>query len=214
MPTKPDVIRVALLHLRTVDPILHAAALVHVDAIRKNTRHRRGYTQLFAALAGSIVSQQLSTKAADTIWGRLQAACGGEVTAEAILKLRLPTMRKAGLSAAKSKSLKSLARAVTDGSVDFRKLKKMPEEDAIASLSRVWGIGRWTAEMFLLFALGREDIFSPGDLGLIRAMEALYGIPKDSKAAVYIEIAERWSPHRSFASRVLWRTRDVKVAGI
>lgn len=203
----------ALAHLKKKDPILHRAALPHHDAIVSSTTHRRGYRQLFAALAGSIVSQQLSTKAADTIWGRLEKACGGEVTPEAILKLRAPTMRKAGLSGAKTKSLKELAKAVSEGRVDFKKLKRMPEEEAIASLSSVWGIGRWTAEMFLMFALGREDIFSPGDLGLVRAIEALYGVPKDSPKEVYVEIAERWSPYRTFASRVLWRTRELKLAG-
>lgn len=198
-----------LAHLKRVDPILHKAALPHAKAILEVTGHRRGYKKLFPALAGSIVSQQLSTKAADTIWSRLETACKGDVTPEAILKLRLPTMRKAGLSAAKSKSLKELAKAVMEGRVDFKKLAKLPEEEAIASLSSVWGIGRWTAEMFLMFALGREDIFSPGDLGLVRSIELLYGVPKDSPKEVYIQIAEKWSPHRTFASRVLWRVRDV-----
>jgi DNA-3-methyladenine glycosylase II len=204
----------ALAHFKKQDPVLYRAALVHHDGIVSSIGHRRRYQQLFEALAGSIVSQQLSTKAADTIWGRLQVACKGEVTPEAILSLRAPTMRKAGLSAAKTKSLKELAKAVLDGRVDFKKLKKLPEEEAIASLSQVWGIGRWTAEMFLMFALEREDVFSPGDLGLVRAIEALYGIKKDSPKEVYLAIAARWSPYRSFASRVLWRTRDVKVAGI
>jgi DNA-3-methyladenine glycosylase II len=198
----------AVRHLQKVDPVLYKAALPHHKAIVETKTHRRGYKQLFAALAGSIVSQQLSTKAADTIWGRLQTACGGEVTPEAIKRLRTPSMRKAGLSAAKTKSLKELAKAVMDGRIDFKELKTMPEEEAIANLSQVWGVGRWTAEMFLLFALEREDIFSPGDLGLLRSMELLYGIPKDSPKEVYIEVAQKWSPHRSFASRVLWRVRD------
>ncbi len=199
----------ALTHFKRVDPILHGHAKRHAPAILNAKGHRRGYTKLFATLAGSIVSQQLSTKAADTIWGRLQNACGGEVTPEAIKKLRLPTMRKAGLSAAKAKSLKELAKAIESGSVDFKRLARLPEEEAIAELTRVWGIGRWTAEMFLMFALNREDIFSPGDLGLLRAMEELYGIPKNSERQVYIQIAERWAPHRTFACRVLWRVRDV-----
>jgi DNA-3-methyladenine glycosylase II len=199
----------ALAHFKKTDPILYRAALTHHDTIMANLKHRRGYTALFQALAGAVVSQQLSTKAADTIWERLKKACGGEVTPEAILKLRMPSMRKAGLSAAKAKSLKEIAKAVADGRINFKKLKRLPEEDAITSLSAIWGIGRWTAEMFLMFALGREDVFSPGDLGLIRAMEALYGIPKDSKKEVYVEYAARWSPYRSFAARVLWRVRDV-----
>jgi 3-methyladenine DNA glycosylase/8-oxoguanine DNA glycosylase len=198
----------ALLHFKKVDPILYSHARKHHDHIVKNTGHRRSYKQLFAALAGSIVSQQLSTKAADTIWKRLEIACKGEVTPEILSRMRTPTMRKAGLSAAKCKALKALSVAVLDGKVDFKKLKTMPEQEAIASLSQVWGIGTWTAEMFLMFALSREDIFSSGDLGLIRSMESLYGIKKDSPKAVYEKVAERWSPHRTFAARVLWRVRD------
>ncbi len=196
-------------HFKKVDPVFHTAALPHYEAVLARKGHRRGYTELFAYLAGSIVSQQLATKAADTIWGRLKGACKGEVTPEAIQRLRLPTMRKTGLSAAKSKSLKELAKAVLSGDIDFKKLKKMPEEEAITSLSSVWGIGRWTAEMFLMFGLERPDVFSPGDLGLIRSMEAIYGLPKDSPKQVYIEIAERWSPHRTLACLILWRIRDV-----
>jgi DNA-3-methyladenine glycosylase II len=200
---------VALQHFKRIDPVMYGAAKLHVKAIQASKTHRRGYSAHFPALAGSIVSQQLSTKAADTIWGRLQTACGGTVTPEAIQKLRLPTMRKAGLSAAKSKSLKELAKAVLAGTIDFKKLKRMPEAEAITTLSSIWGIGSWTAEMFLMFALDREDIFSPKDLGLLRAMETLYGIPKDSKHEVYMAIANAWAPHRTFACRVLWRVRDV-----
>lgn len=202
----------ALLHLKKADPVLYRAALPHHEHL--TATHRRGYTKndLFAKLAGSVVSQQLSTKAADTIWERLKAACKGEVTPEAIKRLRLPTMRKAGLSAAKAKTLKELSRAILDGNLDLAALRKLPEEDAVARLSLVWGIGRWTAEMFLMFALEREDVFSPGDLGLIRAMEELYGIERDSKAHVYEAIAIRWSPHRTYACRVLWRIRDVPGA--
>src|ERR1700751_1188657 len=99
----------ALLHLKKTDPILYKASLPHAEEILSKKGHRRSYQQLFDALAGSIVGQQLSTKAADTIWSRLKAACGGQVTPEAILKLRIPTLRKAGLSAAKVKSLKELS---------------------------------------------------------------------------------------------------------
>ena len=154
------------------------------------------------------MGQQLSTKAADTIWGRLKDACKGEVTPEAIKRLRLPTLRKAGLSAAKAKSLKELSSAVLSGALDLPSLRTVPEEEAIASLSAVWGIGRWTAEMFLMFALEREDVFSVGDLGLRRGVEFLYGLPKDAPLRDIEAIAASWSPHRTFASRVLWRVRD------
>ncbi len=212
MPSKkPDMhVTAALLHLKKVDPVLYRAALPLKDHFvqRSTTQRRYSGQKLFSSLAASVTGQQLSTKAADTIWGRLVVACKGEVTPEAIQKLRLPTMRKAGLSAAKSKTLKELSKAVLKGELDLPALRKIPEEEAIQKLSSVWGIGRWTAEMFLMFALEREDVFSPGDLGLRRSMEAIYGLPKDVAVLELEVIALRWSPHRTFASRVLWRVRD------
>lgn len=199
-----------LAHLKSADPILYKAALPHAEGILNARGHRRSYQQLFDALAGSIVGQQLSTKAADTIWGRLKAACGGRVTPEAIARLRTQTMRKAGLSAAKAKSLKELSKAVIEGELKLEKLKRIPEDQAIVQLIAIWGIGRWTAEMFLMFALEREDVFSPGDLGLRRSMEQMYSLPKDGPMKQLEAIALKWSPHRTFASRVLWRLRDTK----
>jgi DNA-3-methyladenine glycosylase II len=201
----------ALEHLKKSDPLLYAAALPHHEDILASMSHRRKYPALFPALAGSVVSQQLSTKAADTIWARLEKACKGDVTPESILRLRETTMRKAGLSAAKVKTLKQLSSALTQGTLDLRKLAKMREEDAVAALSAVWGIGRWTAEMFLMFALQKEDVFSPGDLGLRRSIEALYGLPKDAPITEIEVIAQSWSPHRSYACRVLWRVRDSRI---
>ncbi len=214
MPTKKTVlderVSAALLHLKKADPVLYKAALAHKADLSaryaKKKRHTR--ERLFAALASSVASQQLSTKAADTIWARLEAACGGAVTPEAIQKLRLPSMRKAGLSGAKAKTLKELSNAVLAGDLDLLALRRLPEEEAVTKLSSVWGIGRWTAEMFLMFALEREDVFSPGDLGLRRSMESIYGLPKDVHVRELEAIALRWSPHRTFASRALWRIRD------
>lgn len=211
MPSKkPDVrVTAALLHLKKVDPVLHKAALPFKEHLsgRPSTKRYTGQA-LFSSLAASVTGQQLSTKAADTIWGRLVVACKGEVTPEAIQKLRLPTMRKAGLSAAKSKTLKELSKAVRSGEFNLLALRKMPEEEAITKLSSVRGIGRWTAEMFLMFALEREDVFSPGDLGLRRSIETIYGLRKDVAVKELELIALKWSPHRTFASRVLWRIRD------
>ncbi|MDB5237004.1 MAG: DNA-3-methyladenine glycosylase [Parcubacteria group bacterium] len=199
-----------LAHLKRVDPILYQASLPHAEEILNRKGHRRSYQKLFDSLAGAIVGQQLSTKAADTIWERLKAACGGQVTAEAISRLRTPALRKAGLSGAKVKSLKELSKAVLSGELKLEKLKKIPEEEAIAQLVAIWGIGRWTAEMFLMFALEREDVFSAGDLGLRRGIEQLYSLPKDAPIKQIEAIALKWSPHRTFASRVLWRVRDTK----
>lgn len=212
MPSKKPDTRVteALKHLKKADPVLYSAALPLKDHFLPRSTAQRRYSgqKLFSSLAASVTGQQLSTKAADTIWARLELACKGEVTPEAVQKLRIPTMRKAGLSGAKSKTLKELAKAVLSGDLDLPALRKMPEEDAITKLSSVWGIGRWTAEMFLMFALERDDVFSPGDLGLRRSMEAIYNLPKDVHIQELETIALRWSPHRTFASRVLWRIRD------
>lgn len=200
----------ALAHLKSADPLLYKAARLHVAELSGRYAKKRRYSgnQLFAALAASVTGQQLSVKAADTIWKRLEVACKGSVTPEAIKGMHLPTMRKAGLSAAKAKTLKELSKAVLSGNLNLLALKKMPEDEAIVALSSVWGIGRWTAEMFLMFALEREDVFSPGDLGLRRSIEALYGLPKDVHLRELEAIALRWSPHRTFASRALWRIRD------
>lgn len=210
MPAKKPV-HPALVHLKKADPLLYEHAITHVvDILRPKSGLEKRYSnqELFTSLAASITGQQLSTKAADSIWERLRIACKGEVTPEAIKRLRLPTMRKVGLSAAKAKTLKELSKAVLSGSLDLTTLRDMPEDQAIAKLSSIWGIGRWTAEMFLMFALEREDVFSPGDLGLRRSMEALYNLPKDIHIRELEAIAVRWAPHRTFASRVLWRIRD------
>ncbi len=195
-------------HLKKADPLLYKTALPHWDELAKRKGHRRNYQQLFAALAGSVTGQQLSTKAADTIWGRLEVACNGSVTPEAIQSISIETMRAAGLSAAKTKTLKELSSAILEERLDLSSLRKVPEAEAVERLSAIWGIGRWTAEMFLMFALERDDVFSPGDLGLRRSIEAIYGLPKDVHIRELETIALRWSPHRSFASRVLWRFRD------
>lgn len=212
MPAKKP-LHPALVHLKKADPLLYRHAVIHAaDILKPKTglEKRYGNQELFTSLAASITGQQLSTKAADSIWERLRIASKGEVTPEAVKRLRVPTLRKAGLSAAKAKTLKELSQAVLSGSLDLTSLRDMPEDEAIAKLSSIWGIGRWTAEMFLMFALEREDVFSPGDLGLRRSMEALYGLPKDVHIRELEAIAIRWAPHRTFASRVLWRARDTK----
>ncbi len=117
-------------------------------------------------------------------------------------------MRACGLSGAKTKSLKELSTAIVSGNLNLKKIRRMSEADAIVQLSSVWGIGTWTAEMFLMFAVGKADVFSPGDLGLRRSIEMLYNLPKDVHVRELEAIALRWSPHRTVASRALWRIRD------
>jgi len=195
----------AFKHFKRTDPILYKAARV-VEARLTPHKIKRTNLALFASLSESVVSQQLSVKAADTIYARLKTACGGVVTPDSVLSTSLPKMRTAGLSAAKAKTLKELAKAVRKGLVLSSLRAKSPEE-ATEALIEIWGIGPWTAEMFLLFGLGHPDIFSPGDLGLIRSIETLYGVKNPSRATLE-KITVRWSPHRSIACRILWRYRD------
>lgn len=200
--------RRALAHLKKSDPVLHAAALPHRGKLAGRIRARRRNDDLFASLAESVVSQQLSVRAADTIWARVTAACGGKVTATTIAATPPARLRRAGLSAAKVKTLKSLAKAVRKEGLDLLALRRLPHDEAVARLIQIWGIGPWTTEMFLIFSLGAPDIFSPGDLGLVRSMERLYGLPRNAPREEVLAIAERWSPHRSMACLILWQIYD------
>jgi DNA-3-methyladenine glycosylase II len=192
----------ALRHIKRVDPLMYAAMRTYGKALSvwpKRMRHDR----LFSILCESVVSQQLSVKAADTIWGRLKTICGGEVSPHSIRSTSLSNLRKAGLSAAKAKTLKAIAKT----RLDFPALRKNTPEEAMATLTAIWGVGPWTAEMFLMFGLGHPDIFSSRDLGLVRAMEELYSLTNPSRDELET-IALRWSPHRTLASRILWKLRD------
>lgn len=206
--TPEEIERAAHAHLKKADPVLYKAAKRHPGIVQKRITPRYRRDALFSTLAGSIVGQQLSIRAADTIWGRVRAACGGSVTAERIEKASEEALRGAGLSASKVKALKALSAAVLEGDLDLGKLKRLPHSEAVESLTRVWGVGPWTAEMFLIFALGAEDVFSPGDLGLIRSIEKLYGLPKGAPRDQILALTERWSPYRSFACLVLWEIYD------
>ncbi|MCI0597716.1 DNA-3-methyladenine glycosylase 2 family protein [Candidatus Parcubacteria bacterium] len=198
----------ALQHFKKVDPILHKTALKHKMKISRPAEIR-GQTRLFSALAESVVSQQLSLKAGATIWMRLKKICGGKVTPESVMKTSLPRLQKAGLSSAKVRTLKELAKATRDG-LHLPALKKRTPEEATEELTKIWGIGPWTCEMFLLFALNHPDIFSARDLGLVRSMETLYGLKRNLPLSKLEAIAACWSPYRSLACRILWKARDSK----
>lgn len=198
-------IEAALRHFKKVDPVLYAAARKVQNHLDERPRVRSEQT-LFATLAESVVSQQLSVKAADTIWERLVQICGGVVSVETIQSTSLPRLRKAGLSAAKAKTLKALATAVRKG-LRLAPLSRHSAEDATTQLTRIWGIGPWTAQMFLMWGLHHPDIFSARDLGLVRSMEALYKLRNPSIQELEA-MALVWSPYRTVACRVLWRVRD------
>jgi DNA-3-methyladenine glycosylase II len=166
----------------------------------------------FHVLASSIIGQQLSTRAADTIQARVEALiqARGKLTPEALLTASAEQLRACGLSNAKAKWLHALAEAAASGELSFRRLRAMQDEAAIETLDALPGIGRWTAEMFLIFALDRRDIFSLGDLGLRRGVNLLYNRGEKLGEQATLEIAARWAPHRSVASWYLWRISDAE----
>ena len=163
-------------------------------------------SDLFEDLVDTIISQQLSGKASATIFDRFKKLFTNKFpTAEEILKMPDEKLRGAGLSRAKVKYVKSLAEEIRSGELVLSKLGKMSEEEVIFHLTKVKGIGRWTAEMILIFSLRRPDVFSLGDLGLRKAVSNLYKVPIDDLRGIE-EISLKWSPYRSTASRYLWKS--------
>jgi len=161
----------------------------------------------FDTLINSIISQQLSVKAADTIDGRVRALVGKRYRPAAILKQEHQTLRNCGLSNRKVEYIQGIAKAVSTRKLSFGRLKKLTDEEIINKLVELRGVGRWTAEMFMMFSLGRMDIFSPLDIGLQRGMRILFDDPEMDLATMEVE-AERWQPYRSIASLYLWKIVD------
>lgn len=163
-------------------------------------------------LCASIMSQQLSTKVADVIYQRFLNLYNGEApTAQQILDTASETLRSIGLSNAKVSYVKNVAQFEMEQGMDFKKLSKMDNEAVITYLTQIKGVGRWTVEMLLMFALGREDIFSIDDLGIQNAMINLYKLDRTDKKKFresLLKISNRWSPYRTYACLHLWRWKD------
>jgi DNA-3-methyladenine glycosylase II len=157
----------------------------------------------FAALFRTIVGQQVSTHAARAIWARVETRCD-PVTPEKLLRLRESTLRAAGLSRQKILYARSLAREIASGRLMLGELARMEEEDAINQLIRVKGIGRWSAEIYLLFALGRADVWPVDDLALAKAVMHMKGIEGKPVRAHLVAIAEPWRPWRGAAAHLMW----------
>src|SRR5947209_14728753 len=154
----------------------------------------------FETLVRSIVYQQLSGHVASVIVGRLAKAVGGSITPEKILKLRPARMRNLGLSTQKTAYIRDLARHTRDGTVIFHELDKLADAEVIERLTRVKGIGVWTVQMFLMFALRRPDVLPVGDLGIRNAMRKAYGLAELPKPAEMEAVAARWRPYCTVAS--------------
>jgi DNA-3-methyladenine glycosylase II len=161
----------------------------------------------FAALVRAIIAQQISTKAAAAILGRLQQALSATgMTPKTFLRLTAKQLRQVGLSRGKVLALTDLAEKIQDGSVPLEGLHEFNDEEVIARLLPVRGIGRWTAEMFLIFSLGRMDVLPVGDLGFRVAVQRQYGLAESPDKEWLTELGQPWKPYRSIATWYLWRS--------
>jgi DNA-3-methyladenine glycosylase II len=168
----------------------------------------------FHTLARSIVGQQISVKAADAVWARVCGTCG-ELSPHSVLRRRVTTLRGCGLSQRKAEYLRDLAAHFADQRVDQSALAGMSDDEVIDCLTDIRGIGRWTAEMFLIFNLQRPDVLPLDDLGLVKAVGRHY-LPEMTPASLLkgegrqqvVEVAKRWTPYRSVATWYLWRSMD------
>lgn len=194
-------------HLERCDPVL-GSLVRRVGACRLAARHRGDH---LTALVSSLVSQQLSTKAAAAIFARVLAlAPGGAIVSHAAMAgIADDDLRTAGLSRQKIAYLRDLVAHVADGRLDLDTLADLSDEVVIARLTAVKGIGRWTAEMFLMFRLQRPDVLPVGDLGILKAVERLYGLPTRPKPERLSMIGEAWRPYRSVACWYLWQSLEL-----
>ena len=165
-------------------------------------------------LCASIMSQQLSTRVAEVIFKRfLELYDGVEPTPQQIIDMPFDKLRAIGLSNAKAGYVQNVAKYLLDHNADDKKLNKMSDEEVIAFLTPIKGVGRWTVEMLLMFTLGREDVFAVDDLGIQQAMAKVYKLDVTDKKALrakMLKISEKWKPYRTYACFYLWKYKDAK----
>jgi DNA-3-methyladenine glycosylase II len=208
-PLTPDDYTRARRLLMRRDPVL-GKAIKQIGPCLLAERQRKDH---LTALVGSIVSQQLSTKAAATIFGRLVALFPGTVIPgpEAIAALDDQTLRSVGLSGQKVSYLRDLCARLADGRLMLDDLDTLDDEEVIARLVAVKGFGRWTAEMFLMFRLHRPDVLPVGDLGIVNAVQRLYGLRKRPDPKRLMKLGEPWRPYRSVACWYLWQSLRIEI---
>lgn len=188
----------------------HLGALIELDPRLGGVAERAGSFEIrrspggFEGLARIVTGQQVSTASADAIWSRF-VLLDGALDPAGYLRLSEEAVRGAGQSGGKYRTLRGLAEAIAAGSVDFARLSELPAEDAIAALTKLKGIGPWTAEIYLMFSAAHPDIFPAGDVALQRAAQWAFGLDDKPPVKDLIEMARRWSPHRSTAALLLWR---------
>ena len=194
--------RKAINHLKRVDPVI-ADIIGRVGPFRMPKR-----PATFWALARSIVFQQLNGKAATTIWNRLEAAAGGEATPESILALSEAQMRACGLSKQKLSYVRDLAARTLAREIDFERIDEWTDDEVIEHLTRVKGIGEWTAHMFLMFQCGRIDVWPTGDYGVRSGFARMYGLDPMPTPKQLEPLGDPFRPYRSLVACWCWRAAD------
>lgn len=194
----------ALVHLRK-----HRAMAALIAKVGPPRFHEYSTDDALACLVTSIVSQQLSGKAADTIHSRLKALAPESFPDPKWMR-EVPEehLRGAGLSRAKAAALRDLGHALEDGRLDLKRLRRQDDETAAAALTAVKGVGPWTAQMVLMFALGRPDIWPVGDVGIRNALKRFYKLPSPPDAEETARLGERWRPFRTYAAWYFWQLID------
>jgi DNA-3-methyladenine glycosylase II len=201
--------KIVLSHFKKRDPKIYAY-MKTVDFNDWFNYHKKlkGKNDYFVSLCRNITGQQLSGKAARAIWTKFEKLFGRKrVLPKNVLSLTDQQIRDVGMSWAKVKYIKDLAHKVLEGEIHLENLRYMSDKDVIDELTRVKGIGVWTAEMFLIFTLKREDIFSYGDLGLRKGVEKVYDIEDPTEDKIE-KIVKKWSPYKSYGSIALWHSLD------
>lgn len=193
----------------------HLKHLAKIDSKMNELIEKHGFIKLektndenyLMELISSIVSQQLSVKVAKVIWDRFSAYFNNDINPNKILEANDDSLRELGLSYRKISYIKNICEAAIAKTIDFDNLDSYDNEFIIDHLVQIKGIGRWTAEMFLIFSLKRENVFSYGDLGLVNAFKNVYGdLPKED----IIKIVDSWAPYQTYASLYLWKSLDNK----
>ena len=198
--------------LRAADPVL-GALIDELGPLDEEARRRGRPKDPYGALLRAIVGQQLSTKAARTIYERMLALFDGRVpTPRELIDANPDAIRAAGLSRPKIGYLRDLAERVEDGDLELDRLAELPDDEVREQLTAVKGIGVWSADMFLIFDLGRPDVLAAGDLGIRRAAQQVYDLKEPPGETELTRIAEPWRPHRSLACLYLWHSLDNEPA--
>ncbi|MBI5127025.1 DNA-3-methyladenine glycosylase 2 family protein [Candidatus Roizmanbacteria bacterium] len=194
-------------HFKKNDPLLHAIAL-KIGVLKIMTKESP--ENYFIKLCNEITGQQLSGASADAIFKRFKQLYPKGITPKGVLNTSHEKLRAVGMSNAKAKYLRYLAKAVVDKKLQLDKLDSLSDEEVKRQLTQVKGIGPWTAEMFLMFTLSRSNVFSHGDLGLRKGLKKIYGFKKDPSIKTVEKIIKKWSPYKTFGARILWKSLEIE----